>query len=103
MSKFVKSGGGTLIRCLEAINGFKRKYGIWPSHLHVDSGTLYALVNFHLTEEGLERLCGFITVVSKSNINIKATDPDNRTFDYSTEGWPDDPNTDADIESVIFS
>ena len=103
MSKFVKSSGGNLVRCMEAINGFKRKYGIWPSHLHVDSGTLYALVNYHLTEEGCERLCSFITLVSEASTNIKTTGPDNRVFDYSIEGWPDDQNVDINIESIIFS
>jgi len=103
MPRFVNEHGGNLVRCMEAINGFKQKYNIWPSHLHIAPGTLYTLVNHHLTEEGFERLCRFMTLVVEANATIKTTAPDNRVFDYSIEGWNDDKNPDINIENIIFS
>ena len=40
MNRFVKSTGGNLVRIGQAIDGFKTKYGYWPTALQIDAETL---------------------------------------------------------------
>lgn len=75
------------MRIIEAMDGFKRKHGCWPTELYLDEGTFDVLRQHSLTEEGYRRLAHFVTLVSTNRMIILATGPDHREFDYGEEGW----------------
>src|SRR5712692_8188914 len=52
MSKTIKSPGGVLVRVIEALNGFKTKYGHWPRTLELDNETIALLATQSLTPRG---------------------------------------------------
>lgn len=91
MTLFIKSHGGILVRVLEAINGFKSKHGFWPSEMHINSETLKALSEVHLTKDGLRKLSGFLSILANDEVGIVTKGPDGSYFDYGVEGWQSSP------------
>ena len=92
MERFVKSAGGNLVRIGQAIDGFKTKYGYWPTALQADEETLNTLKKYHLTEEGFKQLSGFVSITPvTSGVSIVASGIGGDKFDYSREGWSGDP------------
>lgn len=85
MKKLVKNSGGALIRVIQAINGFKIKYGIWPSNIYINAESLEAIKSHHLTPDGFRRLNGFININSTREIVVIAKGPSRRSFDYGLE------------------
>lgn len=95
------SYGGILVRCMDAINGFKRKYDIWPSCLYLSPEEHYVLITHHLTLEGYLRLCDFLDVISQVKTNIKTTGSNNRLFDYVMENGFDERGQNKSIQEVL--
>ena len=92
MEKFVKSSGGNLVRIGQAIDGFKTKYGYWPTALQVDVETLSMLKKHHLTEEGFKQLSGFVPITPVTgDVSIVTIGIGEDKFDYSREGLSGDP------------
>jgi len=82
----IKEAGGILVRVLEAINGFRTKYGIWPTCVEMGAETLSVLAFHHLTPFGLYLLQSKIEVSVGREGTIVAKDNE-KTFDYGSEGW----------------
>lgn len=87
MNRSVTNHGGNLVRILQALDGFKGKYGAWPSELHISQDTIDTIKNFHLTASGYRRLNGFVNIVVSGKEDIIAKGAGRRIFNYSTEGW----------------
>lgn len=87
MSKLVVKHGGNLVRIMQALDGFKGKYGIWPSELHMSQDSIDTIARFHLSTEGYRRLTAFVNIVTSKKEVIIAKGPGRRTFNYGDEGW----------------
>lgn len=92
MERFVKSAGGNLVRIGQAIDGFKTKYGYWPTALQIDAETLDMVKKYHLTDEGFKQLSGFVPITPVTgDVSIVTIGIGEDKFDYSREGWSGDP------------
>ena len=87
MAKLLKCTGGSLTRMLQAIDGFRAKHGCWPKEIWVHREELVNICEYHLTEEGVRRLLGFVTIVPRDRSGVFAKGPGRRSFDYGKEGW----------------
>ena len=87
MRTTIKNPGGITVRFVEAINGFRNKFGYWPTKLEVDTETIAFMATVSFTP------LGFFLVQSKIEISIGALDKmlakgkAGDVFDYGEEGW----------------
>lgn len=86
MNRLVNSHGGNLVRTMQALDGFKAKYGYWPTELYLSSETIGTLKK-HLTIDGYRHLSNFVTIVTTEAEGIVAKGHGADEFDYSREGW----------------
>lgn len=94
----VKNNGGDLVRVLEALNGFKAKYGSWPTELLISPITLANLKEHHLTKLGFTLLENKVRLVNTTKGKLASRDDSGRTFDYDSEGWSRDrPEEPAEV------
>lgn len=91
MNKTIKSPGGITVRVIEALNGFKRKHGHWPSTLTADSALISFLATTSLTPLGFFLLQSKVELVEGAEGDIVATGRDGASFSYGDEGWQDLP------------
>jgi hypothetical protein len=82
-----KTFGGHLSRVLETLNGFKDKYGHWPTKLRLPASAYEALRDKHLTRPGFQVLQSKLELVAGENEKLVAEDEAGLKFDYSKEGW----------------
>jgi len=82
-----KAFGGQLSRVLETLNGFKDKYGHWPTKLRLPTPAYEALRDKHLTRAGFEALQSKLELVAGENEHLVAEDEAGLKFDYTNEGW----------------
>ena len=87
MSKTIKSPGGVLVRVIEALNGFKTKYGHWPKTLELDNETIALLATQSLTPRGFFQLHSKIDLEVGPPLKILAKGKAVEIFDYGEEGW----------------
>jgi hypothetical protein len=83
----IRRKGGHLARLLETLNGFKEKYGHWPTRMHLPTAALEALRANHLTPLGFQLLEAKLELVIGTNSKLVAEDDAGLAFDYSKEGW----------------
>ncbi|MDP4078336.1 hypothetical protein [Acidovorax sp. A1169] len=97
MNKTIKSQGGITVRFIEALNGFKTKFGYWPETLEVSPETLAMLATTCLTPLGFFLLQSKVELVINADEKILAKGARGETFDYGEEGWqsPDGHRHDA--------
>lgn len=92
MSRTIKSPGGIEVRFIEAVNGFRSKFGHWPEAVETDAETIAHLATVSLTP------LGFFLVQSKLDLNVSnegthkilARGRSDELFDYGEEGWQTD-------------
>jgi hypothetical protein len=84
-NEIIKQPGGYLVRVFQGIDGFRGKYGIWPTKLRLGE-TAYEGLAWHLTEFGFELLKSKIAIeVVKNNFDhISACDDLGHDLIY---GW----------------
>jgi hypothetical protein len=82
-----KCYGGHLSRTLETLNGFKDKYGAWPTKLRLPPLALEALREQHLTASGFAALSSRLELIVGDYEALTAEDDAGLKFDYSKEGW----------------
>jgi hypothetical protein len=87
MNRTIKSRGGILVRSMEALNGFKTKYGYWPSVLEADAGTIAVLATECLTPLGFFLLQSKIDLVEGGEGHILSKGEVGDVFNYGDEGW----------------
>jgi hypothetical protein len=73
-------------RMCAGINGFRSRYGDWPTKMRLPEGAIQAL----FTKESLARLEEKLTFVYDGSPYI-AEDEIGRRFNYGEEGFPDLP------------
>lgn len=86
-SSVVLRKGGYLARLLETLNGFKEKYGHWPTRMHLPAPAVEALRGSHLTPLGFQLLKARLQLVDGRGDKLLAEDDAGLGFDYSKEGW----------------
>lgn len=87
MSKTIKSPGGITVRFIEALNGFRKKFGYWPTTLEAEAQTIAFLATESLTPLGFFLLQSKVDVVIGDQGKILAKGPSGEVFDYGEEGW----------------
>lgn len=87
MSKTIKSPGGITVRFIEAINGFRSKYGYWPTMIEAEDQTIAALAVHCLTPLGFFLLQSKIDLSIGQPGKILALGKPGDVFDYGEEGW----------------
>lgn len=95
MNKTIKSPGGITVRVIEALNGFKRKYGYWPSKLMAESELITFLATTSLTPLGFFLLQSKVELVAGSRGDIVATGRGSDSFSYGNEGWQGAPGSEG--------
>lgn len=81
MSKTIRDQGGVLCRIIEAINGFRSKFGHWPTVLVADSGTVALLATVHLTPLGFFLLQSKLDIETGQDLEILAKGAGGEVFD----------------------
>jgi hypothetical protein len=89
MNKTIKSPGGITVRMVEALNGFRRKHGYWPTTLTAESAFISFLATKSLTPLGFFLLQSKVELVEGSEGALIASGRGADTFDYGEEGWQD--------------
>jgi hypothetical protein len=79
--------GGDLARMLETLNGFKDKYGHWPTKLRLSSGVLELLREKHLTAIGFRDLESKLQLITCKDERLTAEDDAGLAFNYAKDGW----------------
>ncbi|MEJ8845804.1 uracil-DNA glycosylase [Variovorax rhizosphaerae] len=97
MSETIKNEGGLTVRFIEALNGFKTKYGYWPERLEADAGTICALATSCLTPLGFFLLQSKLDVAEGMSDRILAMGHEGDAFDYGEEGWQGEHRHDARV------
>jgi hypothetical protein len=87
MASGIKNFGGNLVRVLQALDGFKGRFGYWPSEVHLCRAAITSLQDYHLTAEGFARLSAFVNLVPVEDIVMIARGPDGSVFNYGEEGF----------------
>lgn len=87
MSKTINSPGGIIVRFIEALNGFKSKYGYWPSVVEAEEGTIAFLATESLTPFGFFLRQSKVDLVVGESSRILAKGKERDVFDYGEEGW----------------
>jgi hypothetical protein len=97
MNKTIKSPGGITVRLIETLNGFKAKYGHWPTTLEAEAETIAFLATTSLTPLGFFLLQSKVNLVMGAEGKILAKGAREEVFDYGEEGWqsPDGHKHDA--------
>jgi hypothetical protein len=91
MNKTIKSPGGITVRMLEALNGFKRKHGYWPSTLTAGSALISFIATTSLTPLGFFLLQSKVELVEGPEDELIASGREGDSFNYGEEGWQDFP------------
>lgn len=55
MNKTIKRPGGLTVRLVEALNGFRTKYGYWPTTIEMEASSIGVLATGCLTPLGFFR------------------------------------------------
>jgi hypothetical protein len=83
----VRQLGGQLARMLETLNGFKDKYGHWPTTLRLTPIAVEALRDIHLTPLGFQACRAKLQLLIGEQEKLRAEDDAGLAFDYVKEGW----------------
>lgn len=87
MNKTIKSPGGLTVRVIEALNGFRTKFGYWPTSLELEAGSIGYLATSCLTPLGFFLLQSKVELVVGDDAKILAKGRTGDVFDYGNEGW----------------
>lgn len=87
MNKTIKSPGGITVRFIEALNGFKTKFGHWPTTLEAEADTIAFLATTSLTPLGFFLLQSKVNLIVGEQGKILAKGELGEVFDYGEEGW----------------
>lgn len=95
MNKTIKNEGGVAVRFIEALNGFKTKYGYWPDTIEAEAATICALATHCLTPLGFFLLQSKVDLIEGQPGVILAKGREGEVFDYGEEGWQGEHRHDA--------
>lgn len=75
------------VRFCGAVDGFRHRYGVWPTRVKMESGYLDAL-QYILGDEGLRTVQEHLALEPRRGAHFVAEDDRGRSYDYSAEGFP---------------
>ena len=75
------------VRLCAAVNGFRSRYGVWPTRVRVFSDGIDNLRNDLFSEEAFSRLTSRLELVA-DGASIVAEDDSGRSYDYGKDGFP---------------
>jgi hypothetical protein len=78
------------VRACAAIEGFRVRYGKWPSRLRLFPVALEDLRDNVFSEESFGILCQRLDLVPAEHAAMVAEDEDGNSYSYGTEGMPND-------------
>ena len=83
------------VRACAAIDGFRSRYGRWPTHVRLFPGALENLRDHVLTPAGFELVMGVVELIADDRAPMVAEDATGASYNYATEGFaermPDEP------------
>jgi|APEBP8051073058_1049385.scaffolds.fasta_scaffold00344_27 hypothetical protein len=84
--EFVKNAA-SLNRPLQCLNGFRAKFGVWPTQFVIGKGPYKLLKDASLTPAGLKLLKEKVRLILCEGERYIALDNEGRAFNYGSEGW----------------
>lgn len=85
----------TWVRVCAAIDGFRTRYGRWPTRVRLFAGALENLRDYVLTPAGFEVVLGIVRLVADDQATMVAEDATGALYNYGQEGFakprPDEP------------
>lgn len=76
------------VRLCAALNGFRMRYGSWPSRVVIHPISLADLREYVLSPEDFRTVTGKVTLV-EGDAGFRAEDDQGNSYDYGEEGFPD--------------
>lgn len=101
MSKTIKSPKGVTVRFIEAINGFKTRYGYWPTRLEAAAATIAAVATENLTPLGFFLMQSKIDLVVGQDGCLVAKGRGEDIFDYGRDGWQSEGRHEHDARAWL--
>lgn len=83
----IKSPGGITVRVIEALNGFRSKFGYWPTSLQMEGASIACLATELLTPFGFFSLQSRVSIEVSERGRLLAVGHSGDVFDYGEEGW----------------
>lgn len=83
----IKSHGGITVRVIEALNGFRSKFGYWPTSLQMEGDSIACLATELLTPFGFFSLQSRVSIEIGVSGRLLAKGHSGHEFDYGAEGW----------------
>ena len=77
----------TWVRVCAAIDGFRSRYGRWPTRVRLFSGALENLRDHVLTPAGFEVVAGVVELVADEQAPMVAEDATGASYNYGREGF----------------
>ncbi len=91
------SSDKNVVRLCAAINGFRLRFGEWPSVARLWPGCIDDL-RYCLSPEGFANVQEKLRLVESDGILIRVEDNMGRSYDYESEGFPEDePDIPAEV------
>lgn len=81
----IKNSGGVAMRVVAAINGFRQKFGYWPSVIEAEAVTISDLATHSLTPKGFLLLQRRVRLVAGSQGRLLVVGQGEDVFDYGEE------------------
>lgn len=82
----VRGDGGLLVRAMQAVDGFRAKYGTWPTVLEIDPEWWEVLRDAHLGPAAEANVRKRLEIRTTPEV-LRAGDPAGRSYDYLREAW----------------
>jgi hypothetical protein len=79
------------VRLCAAIDGFRSRYGRWPSQVRLRPIILEDLRDNVFTQEGFEQVAVLVRFVPDDETWMVAEDGTGAGYDYEQEGFPEEP------------
>jgi hypothetical protein len=76
------------IRLCAAMNGFRLRYGRWPTRVRIDPGSLADIRDQLFTAEDYAQIVAKVALVADQAAGMVAEDDEGGSYSYGQEGFP---------------
>lgn len=97
----IKTPGGVMVRVIEALNGFRSKFGYWPSSLEMEAEAIAHVATELLTPFGFFLLQSRVQIINAHEQKVVAKGHPGDEFDYGEEGWRSDGKHEHDARAWL--
>jgi len=91
------------VRICGAIDGFRSRYGEWPTKVRLDPGSYREIRDHILSPKEFEKIAARVKFIPEESEMI-AEDNKGRQYNYSQEGFPDprpEPTTREWVRGIV--